>query len=180
VGEKESTSDNRARDNGASPVRHARHDFVEDGDLVSRSHTQATQAWTSGWRGRPAYRRRRAHGREGAKMGHAEWGMVGRIGGSQPVSPQFCLPFSFLFSLFFSFPVLFSWFSNLNLNFVMRFTIDQKLPNSNISVREIYSYLYIYFLYTIFFPFPFSWLFSHYQIFKLVFTSLICILIYFY
>jgi hypothetical protein len=38
-----------------------------------------------------------------------------------------------------------------------------QMYNSNISVREIYSYLYIYFMYNIFFSFPFSWLFSYFQ-----------------
>jgi hypothetical protein len=37
----------------------------------------------------------------------------------------------------------------------MSFTIDQNVPNSNISVRELYSFLYIYFMYNIFFPSPF-------------------------
>jgi hypothetical protein len=32
------------------------------------------------------------------------------------------------------------------LHFVMRFTFDQNVPNSIISAREIYSYLYIYFI----------------------------------
>jgi hypothetical protein len=39
-------------------------------------------------------------------------------------------------SFFPPFLFLFSWFSNLNLNFVMSLTMDQNIPNSNINVKK--------------------------------------------